>query len=293
MKDQSRTLRASPLVPAIRPLMAQVDRFIQGLALILLCALVGCDRTSMMKKMIPSQDAMLAERYMDAIRHKDYETVEQIADPTIAGPDLRDALAGLAAIFPDPAEEPTSVKPVAINFFRKAGGATNTSITLEYEFSNEWLLAEVTTQKVEGVVTITGVHAKSIPESVESQNGFNLMNKGLSQYAVLLLAIATPLLTLYALVLCIKTKLDKRKWLWLAFILFGIGKLSVNWTTGQLYVMPLAVQLPPSGAHALGYAPWMVYTSIPLGAIIFLVYRDEIRASSNARLGSPNVSPSH
>ncbi len=236
---------------------------------------------------------MLAERYMDAIRHKDYETVEQIADPTIAGPDLRDALAGLAAIFPDPAEEPTSVKPVAINFFRKAGGATNTSITLEYEFSNEWLLAEVTTQKVEGVVTITGVHAKSIPESVESQNGFNLMNKGLSQYAVLLLAIATPLLTLYALVLCIKTKLDKRKWLWLAFILFGIGKLSVNWTTGQLYVMPLAVQLPPSGAHALGYAPWMVYTSIPLGAIIFLVYRDEIRASSNARLGSPNVSPSH
>jgi hypothetical protein len=256
-----------------------LSRLSQALALTLLCALVGCDRASMMRKMIPAQDATLAEHYMDAIRHKEYETVEQRAAPSIAGPDLRNSLADLAAIFPNPAEEPISVKPVAINLLRKAGGATNTSITLEYEFSNEWVLAEVTTQKVDSVATITGVHAKSIPESVESQNGFSLKNKDTSQYVVLFLAVLAPVFTLYALMLCIRTKIEKRKWLWIIFILVGVGKLTVNWTSGQVYVMPLAFQILSGGAMALGYAPWMIYVSLPIGAIIFLVYRDSISAS--------------
>ena len=269
-------------MPIVRMLgNVHLSRLSQALALTLLCALIGCDRTSMMRKMIPAQDATLAEHYMDAIRHKAYETVEQHADPSIAGPDLRNSLADLAAIFPDSAEDPASVKPVAINVFRKAGGATNTSITLEYEFSQEWVLAEVTTQKVDGIVTITGVHAKSIPESVESQNGFSLKNKGTSQYVVLFLAVLAPVFTLYALMLCIRTKIEKRKWLWIIFILVGVGKLTVNWTSGQMYVMPLAFQILSGGAMALGYAPWMIYVSLPIGAIIFLVYRDSISASSS------------
>jgi hypothetical protein len=292
MQDRTNIRQKCAPMPVIRMLgNVHLSRLSQALALTLLCALIGCDRTSMMRKMIPAQDATLAEHYMDAIRHKEYETVEQHADPSIAGPDLRNSLADLAAIFPDSAEDPASVKPVAMNLFRKAGGATNTSITLEYEFSQEWVLAEVTTQKVDGIVTITGVHAKSIPESVESQNGFNLKDKGLSQYFVLLLAIATPLFTLYALILCIKTRIEKRKWLWMVFILVGVGRLTVNWTTGQLYVMPFAVHLLSGGASAFGYAPWMIYVSLPIGAIIFFVYRDSISASSDAQLGSPTGEP--
>jgi hypothetical protein len=67
--------------------------------------------------------------------------------------------------------------------------------------------------------------------------------------------------------------MGKKKWLWLIFIVVGIGKLFVNWTTGQVFFTPLAIQLPPAGANAQLYGPWLVYVSIPLGAIIFLIMR--------------------
>src|SRR5260370_37369729 len=109
MQDQTHLRKKYAPMPVMRMLVkVYLSRLSEALALTLLCALVGCDRTSMMRKMIPAQDATLAEHYMDAIRHKEYETVEQRADPSIAGPDLRNSLADLAAIFPDSAEEPIS-----------------------------------------------------------------------------------------------------------------------------------------------------------------------------------------
>ena len=38
--------------------------------------------------------------------------------------------------------------------------------------------------------------------------------------------------TLYALVLCIRTRNVKSKWLWILFILVGFGAVQANWTTG-------------------------------------------------------------
>jgi hypothetical protein len=274
MNDKSLSENAFPsyLLLGLRA-RARATRPLNGLALLLMLALLGCDRSSMMEKMIPEQDVSVATHYAEAIRRGEYETVEQNADPSIAGPDLDSTLANLTAIFPGPSEEPTSIKPVAMSFSRKANAAMNTSITLEYEFPEEWVLAEVTTQKVDGRITITGIHVQAIPESIESLNGFTFVNRGVSQYAMLILAIAAPLLVLYAFVLCFKARLGRSKWLWLVFILVGVGKLTVNWTTGQLFFTPLAIQLIPSGIYALGYAPWMIYISLPIGAIAFLFYR--------------------
>src|SRR5665213_2154719 len=70
------------------------------LAFFFVLALFGCDRSSMMKKMVPEQDVTVAKHYLEAIRHGDYETVEQDAGPSLAGPDLRGTLAKMTAIFP-------------------------------------------------------------------------------------------------------------------------------------------------------------------------------------------------
>jgi hypothetical protein len=70
--------------------------------------------------------------------------------------------------------------------------------------------------------------------------------------------------------------MGKKKWLWLIFIVLGIGKLVVNWTTGQVFFSELAIQLPAGGAGAQAYGPWQVYASIPLGAITFLIRRKRL-----------------
>jgi hypothetical protein len=289
MSDWSLAAKEVSSFPPSWPMAkGRIRDYLNCLALLFVLALLGCDRSSMMKKMIPEQDAAVAKHYTEAIRHGEYEALEQDAGPSLAGPELRGMLVNMTTIFPDPTEEPTSLKPVALGFFRKADGATNTSITLEYEFREKWVLAEVVTQKINGKVMLMGIQVRSIPESIETLNGFNFLGKGGSQYTVLLLALMAPLLALYAFVMCIKARLGMSKWLWLAFILVGVGKLAVNWTTGQVFFTPFAVQLVPGGASALGYAPWMVYTSLPIGAIAFLFYQRSKGEYVNAQLGTPN-----
>jgi len=67
--------------------------------------------------------------------------------------------------------------------------------------------------------------------------------------------------------------------LWGLFILFGIGKVAVNWTTGQWEASPLALQLFSASAGASLNGPWVFAVSLPLGAIVFLLRRQSIQAA--------------
>jgi hypothetical protein len=91
-------------------------------------------------------------------------------------------------------------------------------------------------------------------------------------------AIIAAIFTLTVLVVCIRTKMQRRKWLWILFILFGFGRLSVNWTTGQWGIGVLAVQLFSASAHADFFGPWIVSVSLPAGAVIFLIKRRNLQA---------------
>jgi hypothetical protein len=173
-----------------------------------------------------------------------------------------------------PAQDPVSVKVVGVNIFRVPDSST-TSITLEYEFPQKWLLASVVTQKRDGIATITGFHVNPIRDSLENLNKFTLLDKGVAQYTVLILAVLSSLLSLCAFVLCIRTKMEKRKWFWLILTLLGVGNLGINWTTGQPFFALLQVRLIPAGAAAPPYGAWVVYVSLPLGAIAFLIHREK------------------
>ena len=124
-------------------------------------------------------------------------------------------------IFPNPSEEPRSIKPVALSFLRKGNSSINTSISLEYEFLNEWVIAEIVTQKAEAGTKITGVNVRRLPVSIESLTGFKFLGRGETQYEVLLLAIASPLFALYACVICFKARLGKAKWIWAPITFLG------------------------------------------------------------------------
>jgi asparagine N-glycosylation enzyme membrane subunit Stt3 len=74
--------------------------------------------------------------------------------------------------------------------------------------------------------------------------------------------------------------MKRRKWLWILFILFGFGKLSINWTTGQWGVMVLAAQLFSASAAAAYFGPWIVSVSLPVGAVLFLIKRRRLEEST-------------
>jgi hypothetical protein len=176
------------------------------------------------------------------------------------------------------------------------------SITVEYEFeplavtingvseiSGNWLIAQVVIQTKGGVKTIAGLHVMPSSKSFEEINEFTLANKGLSQYAGLCIAIGVAAFSLYAFVLCARTRLGKKKWLWLVLILIGVFRLTVNWTTGEWSVTPLIIQVPPVICLSTLYGPWMVQIAVPLGAIAFLLWREKIKSGIASSLSQSPV----
>ncbi|HEY2345365.1 MAG TPA: hypothetical protein VGH80_05700 [Xanthomonadaceae bacterium] len=105
-----------------------------------------------------------------------------------------------------------------------------------------------------------------------------MAGKSLVQYLVLTCAILAVLLTFYALLACVRTKLSGRKWPWILFILVGFGQVAVDWTTGAGNIQVLWIQLFSAGAVAQLHGPWIISASVPVGAIVFLLRRKKLSA---------------
>ena len=241
----------------------------------LLLLMGACSQADVLAKFASPQDQALAKSYIDQLRQHRYEDIEFAMDPSFAGPSLHATLVRMATSFPQ--GEPTSVTLVGAHRMQMSDSST-VNLTFEYGFSGRWLVTNVAVRRQGNLTTIIGFHVAPQPASLEEQNKFTLRGKSTVQYCVLFLTTILPLFTLYALVICIRTKFRGRKWPWVLFVLFGVGKLWVNWTTGQWGFAPLSVQLFSASAAAQFYGPWMLAISLPLGAILFLLRRERLRA---------------
>lgn len=241
------------------------------LAGIAFCAFLGgCDEAALMKKWTPPGDESTARSYVDLLRQGKFDQIERDLDPSIADSNTRDTFAKMAAIFP--IENPESVKVVSASILHGQDYST-TGITFEYQFPSKWLLVDVTTRRKGDVSTVLGFHVRPMADSLENLNKFSLSGKSAAQYLTLTFAVSSLLFSVYILVLCIRTKIGKTKWLWMLFILVGVGKLAVNWTTGEFTFTPLAFQIPCVSAMRPFYGPWTIAAYLPVGAVLFLNHR--------------------
>jgi hypothetical protein len=238
-------------------------KFLVGFAF---CAcLFGCDQAALVQKFVPPGAESTARNYFDLLRQGKFDQITRDFDPSV--PNSTDALAYMASLIP--AETPKSVKVVSAHTFRNPEYST-ISITLEYQFPSKWLLVDVTTKKAGDVSTVTGFHVGVLRDSLENLNRFTLSGKGAVQDAILTLAICALSFSFYVLSLCIREKDVKRKWLWMLFILAGVGNVAVNWRTGELTFRILSINLPCVSAGHPPYGQWTIAVFLPLGAILFL-----------------------
>jgi hypothetical protein len=236
--------------------------------------IIGCSQQSMIDHMAPAEDKDRALFYINLLKQKKIDEVNAKIDKSIKNKDTRSALLNMANLIPKESEK--SLKVVGADI---SPGYAN--ITFEYEFENRWLLINVATQKTKDDFSIIGINVNQIDNSLEIINKFTLLGKTFIHYVFLLLAIIFPLLTIYSLFVCAKSKMVK-KWKWILFILFGFSQLSINWTTGQLYYKLFALQAFSGSAVAAPYGPFFVSISLPIGAILFLILKNRIIAKQAA-----------
>lgn len=252
------------------------------MTLLLVVALCGCKPNDFlrntMNRIAPDDDEALATEFLSALRVGDFETVTIHLDPQFVKPGIELKLTQVASMLDH--GDPLSLELVGCNVFLTPD-KKRSHLTYQYHFTNAWVLAAVTIDTVGGNKKVFGVNVKPIPKSLGELNAFTLSGKGIQHYVLLVLVVFVPIFIVWTVILCARTKIRK-KWLWIIFILLGITKLNLNWTTGQMGFQTIAFQIPGAGIAKMGlYAPWILAVSFPLGAILFLIKRRKLQAKQN------------
>ena len=261
------------------------------LSLLVVC---GCNPNDFLRntmdRMAPDDDEALAKECLSALRAGDFKTVTEQLDPQFVKPGIESNLAQVAAMLDH--GEPLSLELVGCNVF-STPEKKRSHLTYQYQFTNAWVLAAVTIDTIGGSKKVFGVNVNPIPKSLGELNAFTLSGKGIQHYVLLALAVAIPIFIIWTVVLCARTKIRK-KWLWIIFILFGIAKINLNWTTGQMGFQPIAFQIPGAGMAKMGlYAPWILTVSFPLGAILFLIKRRKLQSEKEQEKSTEPSPPAY
>ncbi len=239
---------------------------------LLLLPLAGCDPQAMMDLSAPQEGK---PRRRNALwrwwRSWDFDTFQVQAVPSLRTPDTRAQFEKVADLFPP--GEPLSIHVVgaASNY---VSGTTTYDLSFEYAYPGKWLLANVVLQRHDGRLEIFGLHVRALSKPLAELNKFAFAGMGLGHYLMFAMALLIPLFIIFALIVCIRTPMARRKWLWIVFIVLGVAGLSFNWTTGAVDFQLLHLQLGGAGYMRQGLVgPWVITLSVPLGATLFLIRR--------------------
>lgn len=237
----------------------------------MLClGMASCSRQDAIDHLAPARETTLARSALSDLRHGRLDALKAQLDPKLLSSGIDDTLKQMQGYFPP--GEPRSIKTVGA-YTQYMNGTKRVSMTFEYQFDSAWAVGNVVLQQQGDHETIEGIHVERLAQSLEQTNAFSLRDKGPGQWLIVGLACVIPLFCLFAFVLCLRTPIRRRKWLWAIFTLLGVTTLRVNWTTGHFAVQLLSVQLFGASVMRPLYGAWIVAISFPLGAIIFLLRR--------------------
>jgi hypothetical protein len=237
----------------------------------------------MIQKFSTPEDQQITKDYINQLRARDFAPIAAAIDPSIRRPDMNEVLAKMADKLPQ--QEPTTITLVGARS-ESTAHSKKVNTTFEYQFGDKWFLINVATLTADGPRTIIGFNVLAEVQALKAQNRFTLNGKSPIQYSVLILAFLVPLFTLYALLVCIRTRLKGPKWPWILFIIVGLGRITVNWTTGQWVIGVLTAQLLGASEFRELYGPLMISVGVPVGALTFLLSRSMLAAPGKTTAAS-------
>jgi hypothetical protein len=245
------------------------------LCIVLLAALAACSQKGLLERFSTAEDRTLCSQVILDLQGRPG------GDSDLAGrlrPDLRDKL---APVIPQmrklvPAG-PMRLVDAKFTVFSSLGGHTSRQSYLAYEVdgaANAHALVRVAIDREDGAAQIVGLYVNPMTVRAEDLNAFSLAGKSPLQYLVLVLAVLSLLTIVVSEVVLFRTKWVRWKWLWAVACLFGIGQISVDWSTGDLGFMPIYINLLGAFAFKAGFlASWKVGFALPIASIIFLIRR--------------------
>lgn len=265
-----------------------MNKTLNVVAMLILCSVCsGAFGDSPKSPAVPKDETRFAEEFLTQLRKKNYPYVKSLLGEDLSREMSDDELDKIADYF-------RKGDLISTEFIgskaRTWKGVLHKGYSFEYRFTDGWNLASVVITKKGDEIQVSGMHVYQTPATRSEINSFSLSGKSARHYGILALAVGAPIFILITLVYCIKTPIKKGKWLWVIFILVGIGAIRINWTTGDCAFNLVNVQLLGAGIVTVGAnAPWVLTASFPLGAVMFWCKRRKLIESAVADQPMPQT----
>lgn len=271
-----------PLIVAnVEVLMKPPTKFlVKPLLFLTLVLFSGCYPSTMIEKFADEGKQKIARNYIQRLIDGDTVALAAELDPELRSGNGAMPFEKMREVIPK--EAPTVTNLVGYSVVSVVGKGTQYNLTYQFGYGSKWLLVNIAWHELpEGLRQIIGMHVQTLPKPLQEINGLSLNHAGPLHYLFLAAAIFACGLILVSLVACIRTRMKRRKWLWIIFILVGFVQFSINWTTGQMGVSPISFLLFGASAMTASiYSPWTVSFALPVGAIVFWLRRNKLKSQA-------------
>ena len=270
-------------VEGVKGLMNNILKSVATLMLLAFSGLVAADLST--NPLVPKAEAAFARDYLQKLHERSFDHVKAYLDPALTAQVPDQKLEDIAQHFP-------SGKVVSTELVGSQTNVVNSvwhgNFSFEYQFEGGWAVANVVLKRTGEQLSVLGFNVYRTDASQREINKFVLQGKSAWHYTILAQAVTVPVFIIATLIVCLRTPIPRRKWLWVLFILGGIGSISINWTTGAWEFQLLHYLLFGGAALAASeHAPWVITAGFPLGAIVFWLKRRKFIALSIVQPAAP------
>lgn len=248
-------------------------RIAASLLLIILLAAPACSSyyEGLIKKVLPEDVDAFARTCIEEAVNNDVDGIIARIAPEDRTEGMREEFQRLSKYMRKGGLVKVSTAGVEAN---TAEGSTAYNITYELQHASGWQAAGFLLVKQGDTILLKGLDVNNLPDSIAAMNRFTFQGKTATHYLFFFLNIAYLIVIGSALVLCIRTRPLRRKWLWLIITLLGVAGFSFNWTTGAYEISPLSFGFNVSTfVSPFPYIPSILKFYVPAGAIFFLLKR--------------------
>jgi hypothetical protein len=227
---------------------------------------------------LAQEPAQFAQRYLSLLGAKKWDAVLALSDESWRNAKARSALAAISDMTPRGKPDAIHVagfythKSFRTNF-SSATYAETEEITLEYIYPTKTILAAFLLQHDGSSFLVRQMNIKPLPAPLEQYHEFYFLGQSALSYAVLSAAILLLAFNIYALVQCIMTPDLRFKWLWIPFVAVGFLAIRYDWTDAVFSYKALAMNVPAADFALSAFQPFMIRLSLPVGAVLFLLWR--------------------
>lgn len=192
--------------------------------------------------------------------------MKMLAPATAQLPDVRDKLEQMLDTLPP--GEPDSVRVIGANRLLTSQVDRSELTYATHSKGGRGVVVVVVAEEL-GMRYVESARVFRIKKPIEELNTFGLFGRGVQGVLLIVAMVIVVGFCLWVAVLCMRTPTLSLRWLWALFAIFAVGRIAMNWSTGEVQTEMVRLQFFGAGLMRAGlYGPWILSLSFPLGALV-------------------------